>query len=105
MAYRVFASPDGTVWQVWEIPALRDEPVTLDPRDESLRQGWLCFESATEKRRLAPVPERWIDRSEQQLWLYCRVADPVRPYPLPAAERGAEPPGEVPEPPPAISQP
>jgi hypothetical protein len=104
MAYRVFASPDGTIWQVWEVPGLRDEPVALDPRDEPLRHGWLCFESPTEKRRLTPVPERWIDRSEQQLWLYCRVADPVRPVRAHLEEPASEPPDDVTEPP-AISQP
>ncbi len=40
--------------------------------------GWLCFESATEKRRLLPIPSNWKTVSEDQLRLLCRVATPVR---------------------------
>jgi len=34
-------------------------------------QGWLCFESDDEKRRLAPVPEDWNTADSEQLqgWL------------------------------------
>ena len=36
--------------------------------------GWLCFESATEKRRLPPIPRNWESASEERLNLLCRVA-------------------------------
>ena len=40
-------------------------------------QGWLTFESAGEKRRLAPVPQGWQDFSLERLELLCRLAQPV----------------------------
>lgn len=37
--------------------------------------GWLCFESADgEKRRLAPVPEKWEEAENDKLWLWCTAA-------------------------------
>lgn len=37
--------------------------------------GWLCFEASEgEKRRLVPVPDGWEAASDEQLWLWCRVA-------------------------------
>jgi hypothetical protein len=78
MPYRVFKSPDGTIWRAWNVPGPQ-EGDGLALRDEMLRNGWLCFESDREKRRLVPVPDRWAERSEEQLWLYCRVAEPARP--------------------------
>jgi hypothetical protein len=29
--------------------------------------GWLVFESKDEKRRLAPYPDDWVDRSDEEL--------------------------------------
>jgi hypothetical protein len=53
---REYTDKDGTPWRVWD--------VYLTPRGaaSSTRQfadGWLCFESPTEKRRLAPIPREW----------------------------------------------
>jgi hypothetical protein len=78
MAYRVFKSPDGAVWHAWDVPAADASlaPV-LAGRPDAMREGWLCFECDQEKRRLAPVPARWAERSEAELWLYCRVAEPA----------------------------
>ena len=46
------------------------------PRD--LADGWLCFDCGTEKRRLAPLPHNWQERSEEDLRFWCRAAVPVR---------------------------
>jgi hypothetical protein len=54
--------------------------VTTDRRHFSFRRvgvapvyqnGWLCFESDEEKRRLAPVPDTWdsADPDELEVWL------------------------------------
>lgn len=39
--------------------------------------GWLCFESAGEKRRLAPVPEAWERADDETIEQWCCVAKPV----------------------------
>lgn len=91
MSHRTFASPDGTVWQVWDMPG--QNPDALPGGGGSLRQvihdGWLCFESERqEKRRLTPIPARWEERSEADLWLYCRVAEPTSASHCSAVDRG-----------------
>lgn len=64
MALRTFTDRAGTEWQVWN----------CEPED---REGWLCFQSATEKRRLFPVPAHWEHGSADRLELFCRVAEPA----------------------------
>ena len=39
-----------------------------------MRGGWLAFQSATERRRLVPIPHGWADDSETQLEAYCGAA-------------------------------
>ena len=39
--------------------------------------GWLCFETAGEKRRLAPVPEGWERADDETIEQWCCVAKPV----------------------------
>lgn len=81
MAARSFSDPDGRVWQAWHV----------DPSDHvdwperarrhlpaNMAEGWLCFESGTEKRRLRPVPAGWASGSEDDLWSYCCRAEAVR---------------------------
>lgn len=57
----------------------------------ALAQGWLCFDSGTEKRRLAPVPADWAERSPADLWFLCRAAEPVRPRGADCAPVAADP--------------
>lgn len=42
-----------------------------------LERGWLAFESETEKRRLAPIPEGWTELSDQALAALCARATPA----------------------------
>lgn len=39
--------------------------------------GWLCFETAGEKRRLAPVPEGWDRADDDTIEQWCCVAKPA----------------------------
>jgi hypothetical protein len=39
--------------------------------------GWLCFETAGEKRRLAPVPDAWERADDDMIEQWCCVAKPV----------------------------
>jgi hypothetical protein len=45
----------------------------------ALSGGWLCFERDGEKRRLAPVPEHWLDASDEELDALCRRSTPAPP--------------------------
>ncbi len=103
---RSFVAPDGARWQVWGVAPpgaavsalqrrVRDrrspEPVFLYKGAERRRQerrksptprpvmqtGWLVFESARAKRRLAPPPEEWDTCAEPQLVELWNRATPV----------------------------
>jgi hypothetical protein len=45
---------------------------------ETLKGGWLTFESATSRRRLAPIPPGWEEAPLERLQLMCRAAEVVR---------------------------
>ena len=54
------------------------EPPTLKAMiPEALRGGWLCFESTSAKRRLAPVPRGWDDLDDDALRSLLGKAAPV----------------------------
>lgn len=79
MATRSFRSPDGAAWQVWDVspgdgPARRSTPHL----PQEMRDGWLCFQSGDDKRRLFPVPAAWDAGTDDELWVLCGAAAPVR---------------------------
>lgn len=81
MAVRTFDSPDGITWTAWEVipgqvSEFRSTFGSHLPRQ--MAEGWLCFDCGSEKRRLAPLPPSWADRTEAELWFLCRAAEPVR---------------------------
>jgi len=50
----------GVEWMVYAVnPVGANEWRSIESLPESYRSGWLCFESATEKRRLTPLPPEW----------------------------------------------
>jgi hypothetical protein len=64
---REYKDRKGIQWRVWDVyPGPRtsgttrvaDAEVLAFPHRD-LAEGWLCFESATEKRRIAPIPSGW----------------------------------------------
>lgn len=90
MATRTFRDGDGVGWLVWQVlPGqqldLRDGAGTLLPDD--MADGWLTFESASEKRRVYPIPPHWADYSDEQLGALCRAAPAVPADRQPAAVR------------------
>ena len=96
MAIRAFRGADGVEWQVWcVIPgsghenerrcgydrrspdpvirykgqerrtqAERRQALTFSP---TLQSGWLVFDNGSERRRLAPIPPAWEQRSDADL--------------------------------------
>lgn len=105
MPYRTFVDSTGTEWQTWDIvPRLserrsgehdrRVETIPIEFADRRGRprritisrkallrgtysQGWLCFDSARQKRRLTPIPDDWTTCSDELLEVYMRHAEPV----------------------------
>ena len=63
---RGFKDTTGVEWRVWEVipsrAAIATSPVAQSRTSLSTTpyaNGWLCFESGDEKRRLAPIPVGW----------------------------------------------
>jgi hypothetical protein len=66
MTMRTFVDRRGDHWDVFEVyPGHRGRDTTHLP--ESFRGGWLCFQSASERRRLAPIPVGWESWEEGPL--------------------------------------
>ena len=104
MAYRKFRDADGLEWEAWDVvPRLTERRLAqrrakaqaadaLDRRHQmerrmllgrraaalGLEHGWLCFERADEKRRLAPIPADWPRCDDARLAEHCRAAEPAR---------------------------
>jgi hypothetical protein len=112
MGYRVFRDSQGTEWQAWDVvPQLTERReverrVRIAPVEHADRRraqdrrvikgrrpmltagldgGWLCFENATEKRRLTPIPTDWARCSAAELEQYLHEAKRA-PRPSTAAE-------------------
>ena len=105
MAYREFTDQWGNEWRAWdvrpqkverrrprspsgEVPVVKEERRRKKEDSGELRlrmrpgweDGWLSFESATEKRRLVPLPNDWESASDDQLrqWLAEAASFPKR---------------------------
>ena len=60
MAVRDFMDESGTKWRVWPVLRSSIHPKTAAEDDlGDYGDGWLCFESHQERRRLARFPEDW----------------------------------------------
>lgn len=64
--HRTFTDAAGVWWDVYAV-----HPV-ISPGNHSqligpFQQGWLCFDSGTEKRRLSPIPEDWRNLGDTDL--------------------------------------
>lgn len=99
MGYKAFVDAQRRRWDVWDVhPAAIERRTGLDrrraPRADrperrvqverrrmrlapELRQGWLCFECAGERRRLAPIPSGWELLPEPELAVLCLRATPA----------------------------
>jgi hypothetical protein len=103
MGYRNFTDTAGVNWQAWDIvPRLAERrttdrrvapsPVAAERRRQldrramireryllsgGMQAGWLCFESAAEKRRLAPIPGDWLECAVPRLEDYLQSARPA----------------------------
>jgi len=99
MPQRQFIDSEGQAWTVWDVVPSRvaqDLDAAWLARHEPDRAvgtpaarsraslpdrfagGWLCFERAGQKRRLAPVPTGWHRFSSLELQALCDRAPQVR---------------------------
>jgi hypothetical protein len=64
--HRAFTDARGVTWDVFAVyPEAR-----LSPHSQlkgTFPQGWLCYDSGTEKRRLSPIPENWQTLTDEEL--------------------------------------
>lgn len=94
MSHREFVDADGVHWQAWEvIPSSAERRERADRRDEArgkrdrrvhseprvrigqgMARGWLVFASRGEKRRIFPIPDGWIARTDEELAALCEEA-------------------------------
>lgn len=79
MALREFRDSSGTDWKVWDTTPerLQASPVS-DRALGELRAGWITFSSVLGRRRLAPVPPDWANKSARELEALCEAAAPTR---------------------------
>lgn len=81
MSLREFRDRAGVEWRAWDITPERMHPATMREmflgRHVDFQEGWIVFESATERRRLAPYPIHWADMSEDELEALLHVAKPT----------------------------
>lgn len=70
MSHRTFQDAHGEEWQAWDVFPSTDVRNTL-------QGGWLTFQSATEKRRLTPVPLYWVSAEEDELRRMLALARPA----------------------------
>lgn len=76
MALRSFLDTKGVTWSVWTVVPQTQTGLVANPGHTQqagphltpgLEQGWLCFESPHEKRRLTPIPADWEGCTEQEM--------------------------------------
>jgi hypothetical protein len=79
MAVREFTDSKGVEWRVWDVRPEHMHPATrTEDFLSNLQDGWLAFESATEKRRLeAPYPVDWTSCRIPDLEALCAKAKAV----------------------------
>jgi len=113
MPHRSFRDSQGTEWTACDVQPQSTErrvmqrrqlssPVPFPERRRAERRilpmrrpilahgygaGWLCFDAATERRRLSPIPGDWPRCSDGRLEEHCRAARPVSRDSLRLSER------------------
>lgn len=82
---RGFKDSTGVEWRVWEVvpsrAAIETSAQTQSRTSLSstpYANGWLCFESESEKRRLAPIPSGWEQGAPLDIDQLLQQATPVQ---------------------------
>jgi hypothetical protein len=73
-SHRLFDDRRGVRWDVWAVyPEARPSQASALPGP--FQSGWLVFESASEKRRLGPIPSDWQTVAASELERLCEQAE------------------------------
>ena len=68
MAVRDVVDTDGTTWKVWAVMSSAIHPKTAaEDYLGEYSEGWLCFEGANSRRRLAHFPQNWDKLPDKEL--------------------------------------
>jgi hypothetical protein len=78
LPHRFFVDAQGVRWDAFAVMPTAEPKRGLSRLPEPYQHGWLCFESESEKRRLGPIPENWVQASEDELR---RLRDSAQPVP------------------------
>lgn len=80
MAVRDVRDENGTPWRVWAVMASSIHPKTAaEDYLGEYSEGWLCFESPKERRRLARFPQDWDRLPDKELLRLVKSAEVVQP--------------------------
>ena len=80
MAVREVVAEDGIQWKVWAVMASAIHPKTAaEDYLGEFSEGWLCFECATQRRRLARFPQDWDRLPDKDLLRLLQSAQLVQP--------------------------
>ncbi|HVE79247.1 MAG TPA: hypothetical protein VNA89_10315 [Gemmatimonadaceae bacterium] len=80
MALREIVDDRGVQWKVWDVVPAGMHPATAaELFVGDYQEGWLAFESATERRRLAQFPVDWEAMSRAELLRLSERAEVVVP--------------------------
>ena len=94
MAVRDFVDLNGVKWRVWPVTPSSIQPKTAaEDYLGDYEDGWLCFESNTERRRLAKYPRNWETLSDNGLLQLLRTAAVVTPSRRTPPKAGGQAPG------------
>lgn len=94
MAVRDFVDLKGVKWRVWPVTPYSIKPKTaVEDYLGDYGDGWLVFESNTERRRLASYPENWDTVSDNGLLQLLKTAAVVAPGRRTPSERKGDAPG------------
>jgi hypothetical protein len=74
---KVFRDSNQLDWTVFEVRRQVTAKGDLSYLPSGYSEGWLCFECATEKKRLLRYPERWREFSDAELERLLRQATPA----------------------------
>jgi hypothetical protein len=72
--HRFFDDKRGVRWDVWAVYP-EGRPSQLSALPGPFQSGWLVFESATEKRRLSPIPSNWQTLEQGEFERLCEQAE------------------------------
>jgi hypothetical protein len=73
IAQRIFEDIRGRRWRAYAVHP-SSSSIESGALPDSYREGWLSFETADERRRVAPIPAGWEELSIDELQLLCHQA-------------------------------